>query len=67
MKETIFLLLMIKSALQVLATFNPVHPLVLEILEWIFLLNKKHKIVEICWVPSHVGILGNEQADSKQS
>ena len=52
-----------KSVLEVLSSFNPSHPLVLEILEWLFLLNCKRKVVQFCWVPSHIGINGNEEAD----
>ena len=49
--------------LEELGSFNPFHPLVLDILEWLFLLSCKHKVVQFCWVPSHIGIAGNEEAD----
>ena len=46
-----------------LGYFNLVHPLILEILEWTFLLSCKQKAVQFCCVPAHVGVLGNEKAD----
>ena len=52
-----------KSVLQSLEHFNPQHPLVLEIIEWLFLVKRRGKEVDFCWVPSHVGIQGNESAD----
>ena len=52
-----------KSVLQSLKIFNPVHPLVREILEWLFLARRRGRNVNFCWVPAHVGITGNERAD----
>ena len=52
-----------KSVLQSLSGFNPRHPLVLEILEWLLLAKRRGKDIAFCWVPSHVGIPGNEHAD----
>ena len=53
-----------RSVLQILECFNPDHPLVIEILEWIFLIKHRGKNVSFCWVPAHVGVRGNEQADN---
>ena len=40
------------------------HHLVQEIQDWICLLiNRRGFTVKFCWVPSHVGIVGNERAD----
>ena len=51
-----------KSVLEALGSFNPVHPLILEILEWLFLLSCKQMVVQFCWVPADVGILDNKKA-----
>ena len=53
-----------RSALQILESFNPNHPLVVEILEWILVIKHSGKSVSFCWVPAHVGIQGNEKADN---
>ncbi|XP_066973192.1 uncharacterized protein [Macrobrachium rosenbergii] len=52
-----------KSVLQALESFNPLNPLILEVLEWLFLLKRREKEVKFCWVPSHVGVDGNVKAD----
>ena len=52
-----------KSALQALGVFNSVNPLVLKIQQWISLYNCRKISVEFCWVPSHVNVHGNEEAD----
>ena len=52
-----------KSVLMSLQHFNPVHPLVQEILEWHCLAKSRDRSIEFCWVPAHVGVLGNERAD----
>ena len=31
--------------------------------EWLFRISCRHKSLRFCWVPSHVGIHGNELAD----
>ena len=52
------------SILSSLGKLFPCHPLVQEIQDWIYLLiNRRGFIVKFCWVPSHVGIVGNERAD----
>ena len=54
---------MIRSVLMSLQHFNPVHPLVQEILEWLFLAKRRGRSIDLCWVPAHVGVVGNERAD----
>ncbi|XP_069160418.1 uncharacterized protein [Procambarus clarkii] len=53
-----------RSALMALGCFNPVHPVVVEIQHWLFLVHSKFKSVEFCWVPSHIGVSLNERADA---
>ena len=52
-----------RSVLESLQCFNPLHPLVIEILEWLVLARRRDIDVGFCWVPAHVGIHGNEEAD----
>ena len=49
--------------MQSLHHFNSKHPLVLKILEWLYLIHRRGRTVSFCWVPAHVGIFGNEEAD----
>src|SRR6266446_2420552 len=51
------------SCLQALCSFKYEHPHVLQIIEIINNLNPQNKSVKFCWIPSHVGIKGNEKAD----
>ena len=53
-----------RSVLQVVESFNPLNPLVLDILEWLFLIEQRGQTVSFCWVPVHVGVQGNELADN---
>ncbi|GFS90512.1 RNA-directed DNA polymerase from mobile element jockey [Nephila pilipes] len=41
-----------------------IHPIVVEIADVICQLYSRGYDIKFCWIPSHVGILGNEQADS---
>lgn len=53
-----------RSALSALGSFTPsVNPLVLSVLEWLYLLSNRGYRVGFCWVPGHVGVHGNELAD----
>ena len=53
------------SVLQALSKFNPRHPKVNEIQKWLFRTHNLYKrCVKFCWSPGHIGIGGNEQADT---
>lgn len=51
-----------KSALQSLLCFSPKNPLILELIQFFNRLSRRNHIV-CCWLPSHIGIEGNERAD----
>jgi len=53
-----------KSSLQAIHSRDWQNPLVRNILERYYFLRSQHKVIEFCWIPSHVGIHGNEAADS---
>ena len=53
-----------ESVLQAIEHFNTVQPIIMEILEWLHLNKSRGRNVSFCWSPAHVGIAGNEKADS---
>ena len=53
-----------KSVLQAIEHFNTAQPIIIEILEWIYLIESRGSNISLCWSPAHVGIKGNERADS---
>ena len=54
-----------KSAINSLKKYNSFHPLIQKAQEWLFRISCRHKSVHFCWVPSHIGIQGNEMADGE--
>ena len=52
-----------KSVLQALNIFNPTNPLALKIQQWVYFLECRGTSVKFCWVPAHVKVSGNEEAD----
>ena len=52
------------SSLQALKGLYPRNPLVEEVLQRLTTLIGAGKRVTLCWIPSHVGIMGNELADA---
>ena len=53
------------SSVNAIKKLNSFHPLIQKAQEWLFRIASKHKTIKFCWVPSHVGISGNEKADSE--
>ena len=52
------------SSLLALREFYPLNPLLQEILLRFTTLHQAGKTVKLCWIPSHVGIIGNDKADA---
>jgi len=52
------------SSLQSIYDFNLESDLVQKFLKDYTILAKKWQNVILCWIPSHVGIIGNEKADA---
>ena len=52
------------SSLFAMRDFNTLNPVLQDILVLLTSLDRTGKSVTLCWIPSHVGILGNERADA---
>ena len=53
-----------KSSLQALEQMEPENPIVVHTLQILNLLKYKYKKqISFCWIPSHIGIQGNERVD----
>jgi ribonuclease HI len=53
-----------RSALHSITSIATTHPIVSTIHSYLVQLHSRHKHVTFCWVPAHVDILGNTQADT---
>ena len=53
-----------RSAISAIAQYTPTNQLVLQIQALFHKLSVSGLSVELCWVPAHVGITGNERADA---
>ena len=51
------------SCLQSLHSMNIDHTYILDILHNYYYVSNQGKIVNICWIPSHIGMHGNNEAD----
>ena len=52
------------SCLQAISSVKWQNPAILNILETYEKLHKQRKDVRFCWIPSHMGISGNDAADA---
>jgi len=52
------------SCLQAIDQHKWDNPIILQILERIHRIQEGHKTIKFCWIPSHIGIGGNERADA---
>ena len=52
-----------RSAVEAIQNYHPKNPLVQEIKYFFHKLYEDGKHIEICWIPAHVGVKGNEEAD----
>ena len=52
-----------RSSIQIIRKITANHPILTEIQSVLVRLGSLGRSVHLCWVPSHVGVLGNEEAD----
>jgi len=52
-----------RSAIDAIKHYDSCHPIITDIINNLVDLETASKRVRLCWVPSHVSVLGNEQAD----
>ena len=52
-----------KSCLEALNSLKTYHPVLVEIMTKLHILEKTGCNIQFCWIPGHVGITGNETAD----
>ena len=56
-----------RSSLAAIEHMYSPHPIVSEIQDLLIDSDARGKIIELCWVPSHIGVAGNEAADRRAS
>ena len=53
------------SVLKALSDIRNKHSVIKKLLYDIGTMNEKNKEIQMCWIPSHIGIRGNEEADQR--
>lgn len=52
-----------RSCIDAINIYNNPHPIVVEIMSWLIKHQTSLKRVQVCWVPGHADVAGNERAD----
>lgn len=52
-----------QSAIKIINKYDTCHPVASLIQSWLIRLASRKKEVRFCWIPSHTGLNGNEEAD----
>ena len=52
-----------QSCIQGIADINSPHPIIQNIQAILLELHNSNKPIKLCWIPAHVGVAGNEEAD----